>query len=163
MPISDIIQPDFLPIEEGLRLRKFDGCCGFALPWYQDEETLLLVDGKPDPYTPERLNRMYSYLDDHGELYFIEMLVDNLWKPIGDVTFWPEDMPIVIGDPACRGRGIGRKVVRTLIERAKSLGFTHLEVGEIYDFNAGSRRCFEATGFKATRRTEKGWHYEWNL
>ena len=109
------------------------------------------------PYTPERLNRMYSYLDDHGEL------VDNLWKPIGDVTFWPEDMPIVIGDPACRGRGIGRKVVRTLIERAKSLGFTHLEVGEIYDFNADSRRCFEATGFKATRRTEKGWHYEWNL
>lgn len=39
---------------------------------------------------------MYSYLDAHGELYFIEWKENGVWVPIGDVTFWQEDLPIVI-------------------------------------------------------------------
>ena len=76
------------------------------------------------------------------------------------MTFWQADIPIVIGDPAWRGKGIGGKVVRTLIQRGRLLGYEKLEVGEIYDFNPGSRRCFEAAGFRATTQTETGWHYE---
>ena len=44
MPIPGIVQPDLLEIEQGLRLRRFDGRFSFALPWYRDEETVLLVD-----------------------------------------------------------------------------------------------------------------------
>ena len=159
MAISNIPQPEVLAVSDTLRLRRFDGIFDFALSWYQDEETTLLVDGTPDRYSPDRLKRMYAYLDAHGELYFIEVLEDGLWRPIGDVTFWQEDMPIVIGDPAYRGRGIGKKVIRTLIRRARELGYRRLEVGEIYGFNEGSRRCFEACGFRPTEKTEKGWHY----
>ena len=163
MPIPGIEQPDLLPTADGLRLRKFDHHYDFALTWYQDEDTTRLVDGEADRYSPERLKRMYEYLDAHGELYFIEIREDARWVPIGDVTFWQTDMPIVIGDPAWRGKGIGRQVVTALIARGKALGFPKLEVGEIYDFNPGSRRCFEAAGFRATTRTEKGWHYELHL
>ena len=163
MAIANIPQPELLPVEKDLRLRRFDRIYGFALPWYQDEETTRLVDGAPDRYSPDRLKRMYEYLDAHGELYFIEVWEDTQWKPIGDVTFWGEDLPIVIGDPAWRGRGIGRKVVTALIRRARELGFSRLEVGEIYDFNEGSRRCFEACGFRPTAKTELGHHYVLDL
>ena len=159
MPMNNIPQPHILPVDESLRLRRFDNEYGFALLWYQDKETTRLVDGEPDSYSPDRLRRMYEYLDAHGELYFIETQENGCWKAIGDVTFWPQDMPIVIGDPAFRRRGIGRKVVCALIQRARTLGFSRLEVGEIYDFNEGSRRCFEACGFRAVEKTAKGHHY----
>ena len=91
---------------------------------------------------------MYTYLNRMGELYFIEVLQDNAYKPIGDVTFWQEDMPIVIGDKSYRGKGIGKKVVRALVARGKALGFQKMYVADIYSYNQGSRRCFESVGFR---------------
>lgn len=163
MAIQGIEQPAVIQIDESLRLRKYDGVHDFALEWYQDEETVYLVDGKRDPYTIERLGGMYRYLNNAGELYFIEVLENGTYKPIGDVTFWQEDMPIVIGDPAYRGKGIGRKVISALIERGKSLGYDHLVVGEIYDWNVGSRKCFEGVGFEPCEKSEKGSSYKLTL
>ena len=159
MAIQGIDQPEIIQIDDTLRLRKYDGVHDFALDWYQDEETVYLVDGKRDPYTIERLGGMYRYLNNVGELYFIEVLENGTYKPIGDVTFWQEDMPIVIGDRNYRGKKIGRKVVSALVERGKELGYDHLEIGEIYDWNVGSRRCFERVGFVAYEKTEKGAKY----
>lgn len=156
MSIAGIKQPEYILIDDALRLRKYDGVYDFALEWYQDEETLLLVDGENAPYTMERLKRMYEYLNEHGELYFIEMLQEGEFVPIGDVTFWQEDMPIVIGEKSCRGKGIGRKVVNALIGRGRDLGYDRLYVREIYDYNIGSRKCFESAGFKVYNTTEKG-------
>ena len=157
--IQGIEQPALIQIDKSLRLRKYDGVHDFALEWYLDEETVYLVDGKRDPYTVERLGRMYRYLNNAGELYFIEVLENGTYKPIGDVTFWQEDMPIVIGDRNYRGKKIGRKVVSALVERGKELGYDHLEIGEIYGWNEGSRRCFESVGFQAYDKTEKGAKY----
>ena len=156
MPIPDIPQPLILPITHNLRLRAFDGCYDFAFSWYQDEETVYLVDGARRPYSRETLSNMYRYLDAHGELYFIEVLENAAWKPIGDVTFWQEDMPIVIGEKTYRGKGIGRKVVAALIDRGRELGYETLRVGEIYHWNTASRRCFESLGFRVWEHTEKG-------
>ena len=163
MAIQGIEQPEMIQIDDALRLRKYDGVHDFALGWYQDEETVWLVDGKRNPYTPERLNGMYRYLNEAGELYFIEVCENGAYKPVGDVTFWQEDMPIVIGDPAYRGKGIGRKVISALIERGKELGYDHLTVEEIYDWNIGSRRCFESAGFVACEKSEKGSSYRLTL
>lgn len=159
MPMQGIGQPEILPVDERIRLRKFDGIFDFALKWYQDRATLLLVDGRDEPYTPERLARMYRYLEARGELYFIEVKRGEEYVPIGDVTFWQEDMPIVIGDASFRGQGIGRKVVAALVRRGRSLGFDELFVSEIYDGNTASRRCFEANGFRLCEKTEKGGRY----
>ena len=159
MAIQGIEQPAIIQIGHALRLRKYDGVHDFALEWYLDEETVYLVDGKRDPYTMERLGGMYRYLNNAGELYFIEVLENGTYKPIGDVTFWQEDMPIVIGDRNYRGKKIGRKAISALIKRGKELGYDHLAVGEIYDWNEGSRRCFESMGFRACEKTEKGAKY----
>ena len=62
-----------------------------------------------------------------------------------------------------RGKGIGKNVITALVERGKALGYDHLAVGEIYDWNEGSRRCFESIGFQAYEKTEKGSSYRLNL
>ena len=163
MPIPGVLQPELIPICDDLRLRRFDGNYDIALPWYQDAETLRLVDGKEDPYTPARIKRMYDYLGEHGELYWIEVWTENGFRPSGDVTLWQEDMPIVIGERAYRGKGIGRKVVAALCRRARELGYGKIYVDEIYDFNTGSRRCFESMGFVPYEKTERGTRYVCHL
>ena len=159
MPIPGVLQPELIPICDDLRLRRFDGNYDIALPWYQDAETLRLVDGKEDPYTPARIKRMYDYLGEHGELYCIEARTESGFRTIGDVTFWQEDMPIVIGERKYRGRGIGRRVVETLCHRAAGLGYREIRVAEIYDFNEGSRRCFESVGFVPEKKSKIGTAY----
>ncbi|MBR3841418.1 MAG: GNAT family N-acetyltransferase [Erysipelotrichales bacterium] len=160
MPISGVNQPLVIQIDENLRLRRYDGNHEFAFEWYQDIETIKLVDGVEEPYSIEQLFRMYSYLNDHGELYFIEFCDSGKYFPIGDVTFWKDDLPIVIGDSRFRGKGIGKKVVATLIDRGKELGYSELYVGEIYSYNIGSIKLFESLGFKPYKNTEKGKSYK---
>lgn len=87
--------------------------------WYLDPDILLPMDGAVKPYSLENIKGMYQYLRKHGELYIIEYLENGEWNPIGDVTFWREDMPIVIGRKDLHGRGIGKRVVHSLIERAR--------------------------------------------
>lgn len=159
MAILGINQPEIIQIDKALRLRKYDGVYDFALEWYQDEDMVYMVDGARSAYDMDRLTRMYEYLNKAGELYFIEILENERFKPIGDVTFWQDDMPIVIGDAHYRGKGIGRKVISALVQRGRSLGFDYVSVGEIYDWNEPSRRCCESVGFRAYEKTEKGSKY----
>ena len=160
MPIPGISQPEVLPVDATLRLRKFDDHFDFAFAWYQDPETVWLVDGVRTPYTWEKLGGMYHYLDRQGELYFIEVLENGGFRPIGDVCFWQDDLPIVIGDRAWRGKGVGRRVIAALIRRGRELGYDRLRVKEIDEYNTGSRRCFESQGFRLRERREKGSSFE---
>lgn len=159
MPIENIGQPELLPVTATLRLRKYDGNHDFALAWYLDPETVWLVDGDEEPYTPELLNKMYTHQDTHGELYFIEALENDSWRPVGDVCLSMDDFAIVIGEKDCRGKGIGRAVVSALADRARSLGWKQVRVGDIYDFNNGSRRMFTSLGFREEAKTAKGHSY----
>ena len=127
-----------------------------ALTWYQDVDLVELVDGIRIPYSLEKLNAMYSYLEEHGDLFWIEFLEKGEWLPIGDVTLSQENLPIVIGNPAYQHQGLGRKVLRTLIDLARQRGWKELKVQEIYDFNHASRRCFESLGFVESGATENG-------
>lgn len=159
MPIEGIFQPEQISVCNNLRLRKYDGKVDFALAWYQDRETLLLVDGKNQPYDMTRLRQMYAYLDAHGELYFIEYKEDGAFIPVGDVTLCRNDLPIVIGDVRFRHRGIGSSVIRALIRRGQALGFQNLWVAEIYSYNIGSEKLFTSLGFVPYESTEKGRRY----
>lgn len=149
-----------IQITDTLRLRPYDGKCKFALEWYQDRELLDLVDGKESkPYDMERLIKMYKYLSDRGELYFIEVKQGNDFVPIGDVTLSMEDLPIVIGERGYRGEGIGSKVIEALKLRASALGYKQLSVREIYDYNIASQKLFEKQGFDTVKKTDKGYSY----
>ena len=163
MAIQGVEQPTNIQIDDSLRLRRYDGTADFALPWYQDEALVYLVDGVKKTYDRETLYGMYGYLDQHGELYFIEALENGAWMPIGDVTLSQNDIPIVIGEAAYRARGIGRQVILSLMDRGRELGFDRLGVREIYDFNTASIRCFTACGFVPVEKKEQGWRYEAKL
>lgn len=144
-----------LQIDETLRLRPYDGACEFALPWYLDAHTVWMVDHRDKPYDMELLKRMYAFLDKKGELYFIELLRDGTYIPVGDVTLCRDDLPIVIA-PDFQGRGIGKRVILGLIREAKRRGWDHLAVEEIYQDNLASRRLFEGCGFQKAAATEEG-------
>ncbi|WP_077368739.1 GNAT family N-acetyltransferase [Anaerosalibacter sp. Marseille-P3206] len=160
MPIKDINQPEIINIDSNLRLKKFDNKFSFAFDWYQDEDTVKLVDGlNAKKYDFNTLKSMYQYLNNVGELYFIEILENNEFIPIGDVTFWKDDMPIVIGDKNYRNKGIGKKVIEALIRRAKELGYQEIKVREIYTYNIASQRLFESVGFKKSGNTANGFSY----
>lgn len=164
MPIEAIEQPEILEISPTLRLKKYGGAFEFALPWYQDPVVLRMSEGEGvKPYTLENLKVMYSYLDSHGELYWIETLRDGEFVPIGDVTLEPEDLPIALGFPDVRGKGIGRAVIRALIERARSLGWDHLSIQNIFDYNLASQKMFLSCGFQKTGSTKDGASYRLEL
>lgn len=153
------VQPEIIWIDEELRLRKFDGNYEFALEWYQDEELVYSVDNRKEPYDFEKLSRMYHYLNEMGELYFIEIKKGEEFEPIGDVTFSAQDMPIVIGEKKFRNYGVGAKIVKKLIERGESLGFRKLFVREIFSHNLASQRLFEKCGFVRYEKTKDGYRY----
>lgn len=156
MPIQGVEQPDYFIIDDTLRLRKFDGRFDFALPWYQDLETVWLVDGDEELYTEETLAKMFAFLNEMGELYFIEVCLDGSFQPIGDITFCKEDLPIVIGEKSFRGKGIGSKVVAKLIERARELGYQELEVEDIYSWNIGSQKLLTRLAFSPSVKQQMG-------
>lgn len=161
--------PAVLDIAHDLRLVRLDAPPAEALSWYQDPDTLWMVDGRREPYTPERLARMYAWLSARGELWFIEARdgipgdATSGWREVGDVTLCPDDLPIVIGEKDLRARHVGRRVVGALCERARALGWREARVGEIYDWNVASQRCFSAAGFEPYERTDRGTRWRRNL
>ena len=153
---------EMIIIDDTLRLRPYDGRHDFALPWYQEAGTLWGVDHRTEPYDAELLRRMYTFLDQKGALYFIELKQSDTYIPVGDVTLCRNDLPIVIA-PGYQQRGIGGRVLRGLIAYARKLGWDHLAVEEIYQDNIGSQRLFLGAGFQKVKDTAQGAGYRLEL
>ena len=116
---------------------------------YRDRETVDLVDGPDSPtYDRDRVAAMYDALGAQGELYLVERLTSVGWLAVGDVTLAPDTLPIVLA-PGHRRKGIGRRVVLRLAERARELGWSELQVREVLRGNTGSHRLFTGLGFLA--------------
>ena len=47
------------------------------LNWYQDIDTVWMLDGDKEPYTWELLDKMYTWWNQAGEVYFREVLEDE--------------------------------------------------------------------------------------
>ncbi|HEY9294713.1 MAG TPA: GNAT family N-acetyltransferase [Microlunatus sp.] len=158
--------PDLIQVTSEVRLRPFDpqvirrDRVQELLPCYQDRETVRLVDGpNAEPYDLDKLMAMFQYMSEHGELYLIERLAPGRgWIATGDAGLQTRATPVVLS-PEHRGQGIGRAVVRALIERARDLGRQSVEVSEIYDYNVASRRTYETLGFAVVGDTELGHRY----
>jgi GNAT superfamily N-acetyltransferase len=144
------VTPEILPVDDGLRLRAFvgDADVDLAWPWYQDPDTVALVDGDGSPaYDRNRVAARYASLEAQGEVYLIERrAAAGGWEAVGEVTLAPETLPIVIA-AEWRRQGIGRLVLLRLVDRARVLGWDRLHVREVYDGNDGARRFFTRLGF----------------
>ena len=91
---------------------------------------------------------MYEALGSQGEVFIIEHRTPDGSEPIGDVTLAPHTLPIVLRTES-RGHGVGRFVMTSLIEKARSLGWEELQVREILPGNVASAALFSALGFNA--------------
>ena len=153
-----------LLIDKDLRLRpiRLPDDLIIALPWYQDKEVLYYSEGVgTSPYDIAIIERMYSYLGKIGEVYIIEINQSEGWTPIGDATLSKDMLPIVIGKKEFRGKGVGKRVISLLIEKAKELNWNEMKVNKVYSYNISSKKMFERLGFKkiATKLDDKGREY----
>lgn len=113
-----------------------------ALAWYQDLDVCKQVDNRDTVYDLELLKGMYTYLNSHGDLFYIQ------YKNIlcGDVCLQPDgEVNIVVAKPF-QNKHIGRRVVKELMELAKEKGIREVHA-EIYDFNTQSQQMFQSIGF----------------
>jgi RimJ/RimL family protein N-acetyltransferase len=165
MPFNNIVQPDIIEIDENLRLRKTDESENeTALPWYQNPMVLYYSEGMTEGnYDLNVICRMYKFLGTMGELYFIEALEDGAWKPIGDATLSDRNMPIAIGDERYWGKGIGKKVIGKLLDRAREIGMDRIFIPAIYKYNERSRNLFTSFGFVKVAENEKEDSFELRL
>lgn len=116
-----------------------------TLPWYQDLSLCKQVDNRDAPYDLELLQRMYDYLNAHGDLFYIQY--QNTL--CGDVCLQPSgEINIVIAKPF-QNKHIGRRVIGELIALAREKGIPALHA-EIYSFNTQSQAMFQSVGFVQT-------------
>lgn len=163
MSLSNTTQPQIIPISPTLRLRIYDGKYELFLPGYQNPTVYQNSEGIFDESripNLEYVKGMCSYLQKVGELYYIEVLVDCEFIPIGDVTVKPENPPIAIWFDKYHGKGIGKLVMQTLIQRLRALGYSKITGSTVYRWNIASQKLHEGLGFVRTNENEREIIYE---
>lgn len=166
MAYKDFNQPNIIYIDDNLRLKAYDGNYEQAIPWYQDEVVYYNSEGITDvSKIPDKnyVKRMYDYLYNHGELYFIEVKENDSFAAIGDVTLKEENPPIAIGVAKYRGIGIGKKVMNAIIKRAKEVGIEKIYGSTVYEYNTASQKMHESLGFKCVEIKDNKRMYELQL
>ena len=163
MALLDFEQPEIIPINHSLRLRKFDGDYAQFLPGYQNPVVYQNSEGIFDESRIPNLDyvtAMCKYLAKVGELYYIEAKPGDRFIPIGDVTVKDNNPPIAIWVDAYRGKGIGTLVMQVVIARLKALGYTKITGSTVYKWNLSSQKMHEKLGFVKTEENEKEIIYE---
>lgn len=166
MALKDTLQPEYIPVCENLRLRRYDGNYAVFLPGYRDPVVYRDSEGIFDESRIPDLSyveRMCGYLSRVGELYYIEVREGSSFYPVGDVTVKPENPPIAIWVEKYRGIGIGSAVMKTVIGRLKELGYEKITGSTVYRWNTASQKLHEGLGFRRVSGDDKEILYELDL
>ncbi len=113
-----------------------------TLPWYQDPVLVKQVDNKDELYTPEKLNRMYTWLNEHGNLWYI-VYHGHL---AGDISIGDNGEIGLAIAPEYQNKHIGRRCVAELLTVAREKGLPIVKA-QVYSFNEQSRKMFLSAGF----------------
>ena len=116
-----------------------------SLEWYLDTDLVKMVDNRDTPYDIPLLHRMYDYLSENGDCYYIEY--DD--TPVGDVTLLESGEIAIVVSREYQGRHSGRRCVSEMITLAREKGMTSVKA-VIYSFNIPSQRMFLSLGFEKT-------------
>jgi GNAT superfamily N-acetyltransferase len=163
MALEHHIQPEIIPIRDDLRLRKYDGHYELFLPGYQDPYVYQNSEGIFDESRIPDLayvKGMCTYLARVGEMYYIEAKKNGVFIPVGDVTVKPENPPIAIWCDEFRGKGIGKLVMLTVIQRLKDLSYTGIRGSTVYRWNTASQKLHESLGFQRVKEDDKDIYYD---
>ena len=113
-----------------------------TLDWYKDEELCMQIDGTPDPYNMERLQKMYRYLCKNGDCWY----VTANGEPVGDITLLNTGEIAIAICKEYQNMHIGKQAIELVLQKAKQKGFKEV-FAKIYAFNIRSKIVFEAMGF----------------
>lgn len=166
MSINNTEQPNIINIDESLRLIKYNGNYEEALSGYQDPYVYQNSEGifddtkKPDI---DYIKGMFEWLNNNGELYYIQIIEGQDFISIGDITIKDVNPPITIWHEKYRGVGIGTKVMKTVIKRLKELGYEKIIGTTVYKWNESSQRMHKKLGFIKVDENDDEYIYELNL
>ena len=166
MPIRDIEQPNVIEIDGNIRLLKYNGNYEIALTGYQDPFVYQNSEGIFDDTKKPDINYikgMFEWLNDNGELYYIQIREEKDYISIGDVTIKDINPPITIWYSKYRGTGIGTKVMIMVISRLKKLGYKKITGSTVYKWNEPSQKMHEKLGFIKVDENDDEFIYELNL
>ncbi len=166
MPLKNIQQPEVILLTETLRLKRYNGHYELALAGYQDPYVYQNSEGIFDQTKIPDLNYvkgMCEYLDKNGELYFIEVLEDERYTAVGDVTMKAENPPIAIWYEKYRGKGLGSLVMGAVINRMRALGYKKIRNSTVYKWNEASFRLHQKLGFQVVRETDQEYYLDLEL
>ena len=155
LEFSEYKSKDFV---DDINLVKYFPDYKLTLPWYEDVETVKMVDNANTPYDIDQLMNMYGYLDRNGDLFYIAY--KN--KLIGDCAIFDDNMVAIVVSKEYRGMKIGSKVLDKLISYAKEKDLPYLKA-EIYDFNQVSQRLFKSHDFEKIGKEMYKLDLKWNL
>ena len=139
-----------------IRIRPYKRCDQAALlSWLKEERTVALwkADRFSWPLTEAQLEaygRDFSREADKAAF----TALNEAGVPVGHFSFRRIDwemgtahLGFIVTDPAVRGTGCGRQMVRLALACAFDLlGLSRVTLG-VYDCNQAARRCYEAEGF----------------
>ncbi|HYF81536.1 MAG TPA: GNAT family N-acetyltransferase [Clostridia bacterium] len=134
--LEKFIESDHLPIIEG---------------WEEEKEIFKFQSHS----RPKYLREKDGFADRKTLLYMIKLdsiFIGTAW--LEDITLEDAKLGIYIADISSRGKGIGKEIVRRLIEIASN----ELRLKSIYlnvrDYNDRAIRCYSKCGFKVTQKTD---------
>lgn len=166
MPIKCIEQPHIIYIDNSLRLIKYNGNYAIALEGYQDpyvyQNSEGIFDDSKKP-NMDYIKGMFEWLNNNGELYYIQIREGQNFVFIGDITIKDINPPITIWYEKYRGIGIGTKVMKAVIQRLKDLGYEKIIGTTVYKWNESSQKMHEKLGFMKVDENQDEYIYELNL
>lgn len=126
--------------------------------WIRSEEELYRWSAdrfNKYPLTAEDMNGKYAPQLASGKFYALTA-TDETGKPVGHFTIrYPREdddssvrFGFVIVDPACRGKGYGREMLRRGIQYAKDTLHANRVDLCVFVNNPGAKHCYEAVGFR---------------
>lgn len=166
MPIDENLQPPIVSLSDTVRLVAYDGDHTSALTWYKDPFVYYNSEGITDEKSipdDQYIQRMYTYLHQNSELYFIECFDGTDYIRVGDVAIKATNPPIVIGDSRFRGKGYSKLIMTYVIERLKSLGYDSIENSVVYKHNSISLKMHRSLGFTIVKETDDGYFLSLDL
>ncbi len=141
-----------------------------AMKWYEDEEVLYYSEGissnyKKNSFSREKILQMYKYLSSQGMLLFIEIKnkETNKWFPIGDITIYEKELPLIIGNIEYRNKGLGKLVINKALDIAKNLNITQITNVKIYHYNKRSLEVYKKNGFSIYKQDKEYKYLKINL
>ena len=150
-----------------MRLRYFeqDTDFGALAGWVNDERIHALWCAGRMRYPLEK-DDLIRLLEDHREKYgdraYTAVGEDD--KPVGFFCLAAETDPamlrFIVVDPAKRGKGLGREMIRLAAEQAFGTGRVKAVQLAVFAENAAARRCYLAAGFEEVSLTEKAFRFK---